>query len=643
MSIEVRESYDYEYPLGLDWKPGSKLSKRIVPFIQAQARASKAEMSKRYPVWDKVDQKLTSYVAPAEKLQHKMQERDPDVPLTVVVPISYAILDTILTYWLTAFADGDLFTYDAVGPEDKPKAILMEHLINTQVRKAKMLLNVYVQWRDSIAYGLGVSALRWETTYGKHTIIEDGEIDIDPMGVPVIGKVRKSARKLTYEGSVLDNISVRNYFPDPSVPVHRVQDGEFVAFLTSKSYMKLLNMEKADPDSYFNVRYLRGQSGRSFMKEPISDSQLVHPDDTAIGEGSDVSKTQPIDVLSFYCTIIPAEWGLGKSIYPEKWLFEVAGADTVIRAQPLNLNHNLYPITVCAPTFDGYTVAPVSLIEIIWELSNAIDWLYRSRFHNVCAGLKHSMVIDPWLARYDQAVSSEPATAICIRQHVWGRGVANAVEQLRVYDVTQSHIQDIGHLSDIIQRVTGAVDSIQGVVRPTGERRSATEMRDTRLSAISRIQKGARLGSIQAMYDLGLMLAHHLQQFMSQDTYVHLTGETAKDLIALYNAEYVPVSPADIVIDFDLIPSDAVTPGGEFLPEIIQMFQLSQSHPVTAQSFNPVRQMLDIYRRAGVKGAYQFLVLPDDEAARTAREVGATPLAPPSALEGTLNAAPRPV
>lgn len=638
--IEVTKDYSYQYPMGLDFKPGSKLSARILKHITSAASNSKSVMEKRYPVYDKVDEKLTSFVAPTKKFTHKIETRDEDAPLTVIVPTSYAILDTILTYWVSAIADGNLFRYEAVGPEDKANAKLMEHLINNQVRRAKTLLGVYVQYRDSIAYGLGVSSLRWDVKYGKHTRMVDGPVAYDPFNMPIIGKVRQSERVKIFEGSVMDNIPVRNYFPDPTVPAHKVQDGEFVSFITQKGYVQLMNMEREQSGTYFNVQYLKNKSCTSFIKEEHPEDNLVHPDDARSSMSYSTSGTRPIDILSFYWNLIPSDWGLGKSPYPEKWLFEVAGDETLIRAQPLNLNHNMYPITVCCPTFDGYSVAPVSLLEIIYELVNAIDWLWRSRFHNVRAGLMHKMVIDPWLARYDQAISAEPGSAICIREHVWGRGVQNAVMQLQVNDVTQSHISDIGHLSDIIQSTTGAVDSVQGVVRPSGERRSATEMRDTRMSAISRLQKGARLGSIQAMYDLGYMLAHHQQQFMEDDTFVRLVGDNVKDLIAAFGNEYVKVTPADIMIDFDLLPADAVTPGGEYLPELIQLFQLSHSHPVTDQAFNPVKQMMDIYSRAGVKGAYQFLVLPDEQVQQVAQDAGGVPvnMNAPAEVEGTLNA-----
>lgn len=618
---------DYKYPMGLDWTPGSRLASRITEAVMNRAKASKTEMSKREPVWTAIREKLTCYVAP-QKLKsadRALLDGESDAPITVVVPISYAILDTILTYWLSAYTDGHIFRYDPVGPEDKAKAYLLEHVVNMQAVKSKMLLSLYVQWRDALAYGLGITSLRWDTRYGRKTSIEEVPIGMDfATGFPTSETRTYSERVMQWEGSVLDNIAPWNYFPDPTKPCHKVQDCEFVGFLSSVSRMELLQREAADNDMYFNIRYLEPRQGRMTLHETESAvDNLVHPADVDI---SSAHSSDSVDVLSFYWTLVPAEHGLGRSRYPEKWLFEIAGSsNTIIRAQPINLNHNMYPIAVCAPTFDGYAAAPVSLLEVIYEMQGAIDWLWRSRVRSVNATSTPKMLLDPFLARYDQALDST-SNVICMREHVWGRGVLNAMQQVNFQDVTPGHINDIGVLTDIIQRVTGAVDTVQGVVRPTGERRSATEMRDARLSAISRLQKGTRLGSVQSLQDIGLMMGYHTQQFMSRSTYVHLTGEAYRDLSVLYGSAYAPVTPEDVQMEFDVTAADAVTPGGESVQDLIQLFQLSASHPVTAQAFNPVKQVLDIYMQAGVKGAYNFLVMPDDQVPEAAAAQGASPV-----------------
>lgn len=640
--IEMGRSFDYSYPMGLDFRPGSKLHQRIAKELFARAEQSKAEMSKRYPVWDKITDKLTCYMAPEDMdpRDARAKAKNPRTPV-VIVPQAFAILDTILTYYINAFGDGVLFKYEPVAPEDKPAAKMLEHVVNNQATRSKMLLSMYIQWRDALAYGLGISHIRWHEDFGKTTKRVPKEIGFDPLSrKPITIEVDSSERIKTYEGSVLDNIHPRNYFPDTSLPCHKFQEGEFLSFISSKSYVTLLNMEQNGGGSYFNVGYLKDTNGALKLKDTAPENQLVHPDDVQESGGT---KSSMVDVLHFYWTLIPSDWGLGKSVYPEKWLFEVAGEKRIIiRAQPMNLNHNKYPVAVCAPFFDGYTVAPVSLMELLYELQNAIDWLWRSRFRNVNAAMNNKIIIDPFLARYDQALDTE-SNVICIREHVWGRGVQNAMEHIPVPDVTQGHILDIGHLTDIMQRVSGAVDSIQGVVRPSGERRSATEMRDARMSALSRIQKGTRLASLQSMYDLGFFMGYHTQQFMSTDTYIKLIGESYVDLVKLYNTDTIKVTPEDIQLAFDVVPADAVTPGGEYLPDLINLFQLTSANPYTAAAYDPVKQTLDMYTRLGVKGAYQFLVMPEEQAMRQAQLMGAAPMGASNlqGMKGSMNAAPQ--
>ena len=626
---------DYDYPMGMNLKPGSKLHARLITRLMAMAKYSQKEMSKRYSKWDAIDQKLSAYVVMDEE-EASLKAADDSKPVNVIVPVSHALLDTLLTYLITSFGDGMLFKYRAVGADDRAKGLLLELLIHGQCERAKVLLDLYVQWRDSLAYGFGVVAPRWEQDWGRVTRMVDDEFISDVTGQTVtMGKKKISERKMLYEGNVLDSINPRNYFPDPQVPVHKVQRGEFVCILNERNYMELVENERQEPQTYFNARYLRNKTNRSSLRaaDPTTDAAYKVRDsfDSATGY------TQPIDLLSFFCTIIPSEWGVGKSVYPEKWLFEVAGDQTILRAQPLNLNHNLYPVAVCAPNFDGYSVAPVSTIELTHELQVAIDWLYKSRLHNVRTSLNNRLVLDPWLARYDDALSQKAGGVIRIREHVWGRGVQNAVAQLPVQDVTMSHWADISQASDIAQRTSGAVDSLQGVVRPSGERRSATEMRDTRMSALSRIQKASRLISMQSMQDLGRMFASHTQQFMTKDTWVQLAGEHLLELAKQFgDAEQVKLTPEEILIDFDVMPSDGTTPGGEYLPDLVQMFQMSHSIPQSAMAFDPVKQMLDLYRRAGVKDASKFVkaeveILPDEQALEKAQALGAMPVtsAPP--------------
>jgi len=614
-TIEIGETHDYSYPMGLNLRPGTKVHDLIVSRVMQMVRESHREISSRYASWDKVDETLNAYSL-MDAQDKKEKREDSRRPVSVVIPISFAILDTLLTQLVTTFADGPLFHYAGVGPEDQVPAMLAEMAIDVQSRRNKVLLALYTQWRDAMAYGLGVVSPRWHTHYGKRLQKVEESFPSAITELPVVTGVRREMgkREVIFEGNTLDNVDVRHYFPDPGVPCHKIQDGDYVAWLSTESYLGLLGLERDKEGVYFNVKYLKERYGVSRY------NYTKKSDLTSLPTVRDGSKqgTHPIDVIMCYANIIPKEWKVGKSEYPEKWLFCIASDSVVIRAQPCGLLHDLFPVAVCAPTFDGYGIAPISTLEVVRGQQEGVDWLYRSHIHNIRKSLNNMLIVDPWLVNYADVVNQEPGKAIRIREHVWGRGVKDAVEQLSLVDVTRDHLPNIAHAIDVIQRVTGAVDSLQGITRQGGERRSATEMRDTRLSALSRVQKSARIIAVQSMQDIGHMFVSHLQQFSTKSMYLQLVGRYKRELQKHFpDQEGVEVDPLDFVAEIDFIPSDGSSPGGEFLPDLIQLYQLTVNNPVTFQAFDSVRMLLDIYRRAGVRYPGEWLttkVVSDEQA-----------------------------
>ena len=600
----------YKYPMGLDLRPGSKLHSSLVSKLFGMARDSQSVMKRRWGRWERIEATLTAYAL--------MQEDEKDRSNYVVVPISYAMLDTILTYWLSTFAAGPLFRYTGVGPEDREKAMLLELVIDNQCKRMKTLLSLHTMWRDSIAYGLGVASIRWAKEYGKRWVKKElpilSSVSGDLLGVNV---TRELKRDLLAEGNVLDNISIFHYLPDPNVPAHQVDRFEFVGFTGVDSYTNLLSMEGEEPENWFNIRYLKDVHGKGVLeyREPLNERRL--------GDNK-VKQTRQIDLLTMYVNLVPKDWGLGKKKYPEKWLFVVAGDGIIIRCQPLGLHHGRFPISVCCPTYDGYSISPISSLEIIYGLQEWADWCYRSNVDNVRKVLHNMLIIDPSIVNYDSVVNSGPGMLATIRSEAWGRGVENAMKQLELRDVTSPLLGYVNNTIELTQRVLGSSDSVQGIARVSGERRTATETRDARLSALSRIQKGARIASLQSMQDLGYMFAKHLTQFMERSTYVELVGEHQRELQTIYPDRFTEVDPQMFLdVDFDVTVSDGSMPGGEYLDELIQMYSMIRGDPETAAAFDPVRMVLEMLVRSGVRGAARFLrsgpppdvgVVPDEQA-----------------------------
>ncbi len=61
-SYVENKDFDYDYPNGLNLKPGSELHNEIRDKVWQRANESRHEISKRFPYWREVDRMLTAYI-----------------------------------------------------------------------------------------------------------------------------------------------------------------------------------------------------------------------------------------------------------------------------------------------------------------------------------------------------------------------------------------------------------------------------------------------------------------------------------------------------------------------------------------------------------------------------------------------------
>jgi hypothetical protein len=269
-----------------------------------------------------------------------------------------------------------------------------------------------------------------------------------------------------------------------------------------------------------------------------------------------------------YVRLIPKEWGLPGSEgnsggeTPEIWLFTIANEQLVIRAMPLGLNHNRYPIAVAAPDYDGYSITPISRMELIDGLQTTLNWMFNSHIANVRKAINDMLIVDPSLVNMEDLENPAPGKLIRLRRSAWGRGVSGAVEQLKVSDITARNMQDAEQIMALMQKASAATDATMGIQRSGGERVTAQEYSGTMQMAVSRLEHIAKMISKQYMIDLAYFHASHTQQLMSQETYAKASGEWPERLIEEFGldpAKAMRISPFDIIADFDIIFKDGTT------------------------------------------------------------------------------------
>lgn len=622
---ELQDQYNPLYPEGMDLSPGSEQHDKIRDKILEYSYESSLWLSQKHEEWDKIDDMLYSHISLSDRERMEKNE-DENVPVKIVVPQSYAILDTIITYMMQIFTTNPVMQFSSVGPEDELGAILLEHIVEAQVDRGRALLALDTFMRDGFSYGFGAAAVRWETKTGMVSKRKQRTVQDNLTGELVnLGFEKVRERETIFEGSVIEPINVRTYLPDPSVAIHEVQKGEFVGWKSRETYINLLRMENEQDSDFFNVRYLEGDAYHSCIY-PNEDQST--PD----FRSQKHTKNRRRDVIYMYMDVDAEELDLpGTGV--QRWLFALANDAVVVKATRVDLDHEMFPVVICAPDLGGHEVMPVSRLGLMHGLQVAINNFYNARNKFLLKSLNNNAIVDPSLVNMKDWYKNTYGGPVRLRKNAWGRGVNDAANFFNIPDLTRNNIPDMLTSADLANTVTGATDAVQGVQRTSGERVTKAEFLATRGSALSRLQRAALKISQQSIKDLGYIFAKHTQQFMTEETYIKIAGRWEHKLrteFQIADPNY-RVTPFDISVNFDVRVSDGSIAGGENIADWNQLWQTMTQHPELLQNIDATRVFLHISRLLGVKNAHEFLrktpiqsnVVPDEVAAEQ-RQAGGT-------------------
>jgi hypothetical protein len=505
-----------------------------------------------------------------------------------------------------AFFQEPMFQYEGVEDSDVIGAMLMEMVIKLHCIKNKVVLPIHTVLRDSLCYGIGIAIPEWRQLYGKRPV-RSSVVTLSEFGQTTTNNI-DMIESLLFEGNALSNIDPYMWLPDPTVSSVDIQKGEYLGWVERSNYMTLLNDESKLNSNLFNVRYLKEKKNRrSVFALDQSDRQTRHGGSSHLTH--DMSGTlNPVDIIKMYITLIPKDWELSDSEYPEKWYFELASDDIIIACEKADHNHGLYPIAVASPEFDGYSPTPIGRLEVLYGLQHTLDFMFSSHVANIRKSLNDMLVVDPYLVNIEDLKDPKPGKLIRLRRPAWGRGVDKVVQQLAITDITRANIADSAYITQWMDRISGADQSMQGALRMSGpERLTMGEFQGTRSSAVSRLQRLAMLIGVQFMQDIGTLFAAHTQQYMSQDTYVKIVGKYEQQLNSVFGKkERVRVTPYDLAISYDLIVRDGSIPGGNFSQSWIELFKVIGTTPELMQQFDITRIFMYIANQFGAKNVEDF-------------------------------------
>ena len=596
-----RMTYDYEYPNGLDLKPGSKFHNKLKSKIITRATESRNEMSKRFSSWNEIDRVLTTYI-PLKDKEKLLKQKDTAKPVSIVFPYTYSMLEALMTYISMSFFQDPIFRYDGNGPEDTVGAMLLELVIRLQCIKMKVPLDIHTAVRNSLAYGIGPAAPSWEIINGKRMV----KSTVSYEGGPTSNSIHW-IDDVIFEGNKLDPIDPYMWLPDPTVASHEIQKGEFVGWLSRDNLMNMLSEEVNSDGGMFNVKYLKAiKNKKSSFSIDQSDRHLKYGGQDPRNSTSE--STNHVDNINMYVNLIPKEWELGSSEYPEKWLFTLSSDEVITSASKVDHAHGMYPVAVASPEYDGFSPTPIGRLEILYGLQHTLDWLFNSHIANVRKAINDVLIVDPYLININDLKDPEPGKLVRLRRPAWGRGVDKVVQQLQVNDITRQNIGDSVYITQWMDRISGTDASMGGQLRQGGpERLTKSEFQGTRGSGVARLQRLTMVLGLQFMEPIAEMFAYHTQQYMKKDTYVKSVGRYQEKFNASFGkGQRVQVTPFDLAIAYDIVAHDGSIPGGNFSESWMELYRIIATDPALRQQYDTFRIFEYIATELGAKNIDDF-------------------------------------
>jgi hypothetical protein len=620
--------FGYEYPDDLPLHPKTDLHKRIVQEVVKRARAGKrfVDTSNAREIWERMDHNLTAYV-PLDSEEKRIKTGDYRKPVRVVIPMLFASLETMLTYLSGMFLRTPICRLKGVGSKQALiNTAKMERVLEAQNNWFKLGAKLNTMWRDGLVYGVGLASPVWRKKKAvlprnervDESIVAAAAKDFPDLSVGDI--MRFAEEKVLFEGNELDNVDINNAFLDPYTPTTDIQKAEYIGYMKRSNVMSLLRQEEDPESGLFNVRYARMRATKGGS---LRDWWIDH-EHGGRGEKMGTATEQQIDhgahenaadVIVMYCDLIPSEWGLNDSDYPERWMFSVLG-DIVIQADQLQFWHGQVPMLSYTPNNTGYDVLPTSYLATAYGLQETIDFLVSSHTANVRKAVNDMIVFDPSMVEEEDILNPEPGKLIRLKSPSYGGASIDAyVKQLQVHDVTQSHLVNAGAFIDLINRVLGTEDIVLGDMSNMPERPTARGIQAAQSGALSRLQRIALLTSTQLMSDLTMQMAFNTMQFMQHPVGISVMGRYEQELRREYGLpagdNEAVVEPWDLEPHFEVEVHDGAQPAMDDINAMTEVMKTAMAVEGVAMQvyggLNIPGMFLQWARKAGFEDVHQFV------------------------------------
>lgn len=594
---------------------GKPKHSKVVDAITARVDYWEEKYTDKLDRLSKDDDIFTAYIKETDADAVRKENREDGEPeyTTLIVPYSYAALLSSHTYWTSVFLSRTpVHQFSGRHGETENSIQAIEALVDYQTAVGGLLTKYYVWMHDAPRYGYGVLCTYWDEERTRVSSIEEQPQTF--AGMPLMGskpkRVKVTKEVVGYVGNKGMNVHPSDFITDPRVPLADYQTGEFCGRKVRLSWNELVKGRAKG--RYFNIDAVLnyGRSTKDSRADKFgTDIKLPDEEDTSLkGELGDVGT---YDAVEMWVELIPKDWQLGGSDYPEKWIFTVVDKRIIIEARPFDALHARFPFNILSNEIDGYTIYPRSLLEILEPLNNALTWLLNSHMFNVRASMNNQFIFDPSRVVTKDLTRKGAGKLIRLKESAYGTDVRSVISQLPVVDMTQGHLRDMQVMTDLVNRASGVTDNLMSVLN-SGGRKSATEVRQQNTAALTRLKTHAEYWSASAFGPHAQMVLQNTQQYYDQERMFKIAGDL------LDQSKFMQVNPMDIQGFYDYVPVDGTLPVDRYAQANLWkeiLFGLYKA-PELAQQFDMAGIFTWMAQIAGLKNIKKFRVqaMPDMQA-----------------------------
>ncbi|GAH39247.1 unnamed protein product, partial [marine sediment metagenome] len=327
-------------------------------------------------------------------------------------------------------------------------------------------------------------------------------------------------------------------------------------FMGRKINLTWTDMVKGQADGkYFNLEQVKKNRLRKWYKENHEAAEQHYPenDGSGVGINLEMEDIGTLEGEELVVMIQPSKWGLGKTDYPEKWVFTWVEDEVIIGCRPLGAHHGQFPYSVLEYEMDGGLLLKRGIHQILEPMNDTLNWLINTHFFNIRRTLNDNLIVDPGRVVMKDLMNNKAGKIIRLKEAAYGTDVRTIVSQLDVHDVTNQHLADTRIIEDLAQKMVGVNDNIMGMIHQGG-RKTATEIRTSSSFGINRLKTNSEWFSAGGWYDNVSQMLANTQQYYDDDQIFKLSGELGAELVDMQ------ITPDDIAGQFDFVPVDGTLP-----------------------------------------------------------------------------------